>query len=125
MIVLDASVLIAYLDESDAHHVQALKVLSTTERYRIHTLTLAEVLVRPTQAGRAVELIDKITAIGIRELERVPDEARQLADMRVSTPLKTPDCCVLMAATAHAASLASFDERLRDVARSRGLHVLP
>lgn len=125
MIVLDASVLIAYLDESDAHHVQALKVLSTTERYRIHTLTLAEVLVRPTQAGRAVELIDKITAIGIRELERVPDEARQLADIRVSTPLKMPDCCVLMAATAHAASLASFDERLRDVARSRGLHVLP
>lgn len=125
MIVLDASVLIAYLDESDVHHVQVLKVLSTTERYRIHTLTLAEVLVRPTQEGRAVELIDKITAIGIGELERVPDEARQLADMRVSTPLKMPDCCVLMAATARAASLASFDERLRDVARSRGLHVLP
>lgn len=125
MIVLDASVLIAYLDESDVHHVQALKVLSTTEQYRIHTLTLAEVLVRPTREGRAVELIDKITAIGIGELERVPDEARQLADMRVSTALKMPDCCVLMAATAHAGSLASFDERLRDVARSRGLHVLP
>lgn len=125
MIVLDASVLIAYLDESDVHHVQALTVLSTTERYRIHTLTLAEVLVRPTREGRAAELINKVTAIGIGELERAPDEARQLADMRASTPLKMPDCCVLMAATAHAASLASFDERLRDVARRRGLHVLP
>ncbi len=64
-------------------------------------------------------------AIGIDELERVPGEARKLADLRVSTPLNMPDRCVLIAATAHAASLASFDERLREVARSRGLHVLP
>lgn len=125
MIILDASVLIAYLDKADVHHVQALKVLSTTEQYRIHTLTLAELLVRPAREGRAAELIDKVAAIGIGELERVPDEAQLLADLRVSTPLKMPDCCVLMAATAHTASLASFDERLRDVARSRGLHVLP
>lgn len=125
MIILDASVLIAYLDKTDIHHVQALNVLSTTEPYRIHTLTLAEVLVRPTKEGRAAEVIGKVEAIGIGELDRVPNEARELADMRVSTPLKMPDCCVLMAATAHAASLASFDERLREVARSRGLHVLP
>ncbi|MFE6649702.1 type II toxin-antitoxin system VapC family toxin [Nocardioides sp. NPDC057772] len=125
MIILDASVLIAYLDKTDIHHVQALNVLSTMERYRIHTLTLAEVLVRPTRDGRAAEVIEKVEAVGIRELDRVPDEARRTADLRVATPLKMPDCCVLMAATAHAASLASFDERLRDVARSRGLHVLP
>lgn len=125
MIVVDASVLIAYLDKSDIHHVQGLKVLSTNERYRIHTLTLAEVLVRPAKEGRAAEVIGKLEAIGIGELERVPDEARMLADLRVSTRLKMPDCCVLMAATAHAASLASFDDRLREVARSRGVHVLP
>ncbi|MEU6135973.1 PIN domain-containing protein [Nocardioides sp. NPDC047086] len=125
MIVLDASVLIAYLDKTDIHHVQALNVLSTTERYRIHTLTLAEVLVRPTRDGRAGEVIEKVEAVGIRELDRVQDEARRVADLCVATPLKMPDCCVLMAADAHAASLASFDVRLRDVARSRGLHVIP
>jgi hypothetical protein len=38
--------------------------------------------------------------------------------------LKMPDCCVLLAAEDHHATVASFDDRLTQAAKLRGLDVL-
>ena len=53
MIILDASVLIAHLDEADAHHDRATELLIITadETLGASPLTIAEVLVGPARAG--------------------------------------------------------------------------
>ena len=54
MIVLDASVLIAYLDAEDAQHQQAESLLEREidDEFAVNPLTLAEVLVGPSRTGR-------------------------------------------------------------------------
>jgi rRNA-processing protein FCF1 len=44
--------------------------------------------------------------------------------MRVDSGLKLPDCCVLDVASFHGAPLATFDTRLADEARGRGIEVI-
>lgn len=50
--------------------------------------------------------------------------ARRLAQLRVETKLKLPDCCVLLTALTVSDSLATFDERLAREATSRGIAVI-
>ncbi len=54
MIVLDARVLITYLDSDDSHHRGAVAVLAAAvdDELGINALTLAEVLVGPARMGR-------------------------------------------------------------------------
>lgn len=125
MIVLDASVLIAHLDASDAHHDRAFDLLHqlTEEPLAASPLTLAEVLVGPARAG----LLDRAAA-ALHQLEvgSVPleeDAPVRLAMLRAGTGLKLPDCCVLLAAEQAHATLATFDDRLAAAARDRGLGV--
>jgi predicted nucleic acid-binding protein len=47
-----------------------------------------------------------------------------LAELRVRTGLKLPDCCVLDVALQHRAAVATFDDRLARVARDLGLDVV-
>jgi len=60
----------------------------------------------------------------MNELSFPPDTAVRLAHLRVSTGLKMPDCCVLLAAEDHHATVASFDNRLAQAAQDRNLAVL-
>ena len=53
------------------------------------------------------------------------DEPLRLAELRVTTGLKLPDCAVLDVAIHHQASLATFDDALASAARRRGVTVLP
>ena len=66
MIVLDASVIIAHLDGQDAHHRRATTVLAgaVAEGFGVSPLTLAEVLVGPTRAGRLPAALAAVEAIG-------------------------------------------------------------
>ena len=54
MIVLDARVLIAYLDSDDSHHAaaEALLAEAVDDDIAANPLTLAEVLVAPARQGR-------------------------------------------------------------------------
>lgn len=124
MIVLDASVLIAHFGKGDAHAAAALDVLETEEELSIHPLNLAEVLVRPAQQGRADVIAGYIKRLGIEVLSMGPDQALALAELRARTGLRLPDCCVLVAAIQHAASVATFDERLRASALELGVAVV-
>lgn len=126
MIALDASVLIAHLDPSDAHHEAATAILLGTSpgAMLVHALTLAEVLVGGVKIGRGASMRDDLYAAGIELASHDSGEPLRLAELRATIGLKLPDCCVLDAAVRNHASLATFDAVLTAAARRRGVTVL-
>ena len=126
MIVLDASVLIAYLDSDDNHHVaaEALLVGAIDDDLGANPLTLAEVLVVPARDGRLESAQTVLRELEVDELPFPRDTAVRLAQLRASTGLKMPDCCVLLAAEDAGAAVASFDDRLARTAEDHNLTVL-
>jgi predicted nucleic acid-binding protein len=124
VIVLDASVLIAFLDGDDKHHAAAEQLLTQAidEDLAVNSLTLAEVLV-PVRDGRLDRVLAALQALDVQELPFPADTALQLAKLRAATGLKMPDCCVILAAEAAVAAVASFDERLAQTAGMRNLPV--
>jgi predicted nucleic acid-binding protein len=126
VIVFDASVLIAYLDGDDAQHVIAENLLAREidDEFAANSLTLAEVLVAPSRQGRLGGMQRALHDLDVRELPFPADSAVQLARLRAETGLKMPDCCVLLAAEAADARVASFDGRLLRAAVARGLPTL-
>lgn len=125
MIAVDASVLIAHLNPADARHHAATEILlaGTPGDMLVHTLTLAEVLVGGVRIGRGASMRDDLQAAGITVASHDDGEPLRLAELRATTGLKLPDCCVLDVAIHHRASLATFDLALADVARKRGVPV--
>lgn len=126
MIVLDASVLIAYLDGDDDHHPAAETMLTRAidDDLGVNSLTLAEVLVTPARNGRLEPVLAALRDLEITELPFPPDTATRLAQLHGRTGLRMPDCCVLLAAEDSGGALASFDERLAQAAEDRNVLVL-
>lgn len=126
MIVVDASVLIAYLDGADAHHAAAETLLAEAidDDLVVNPLTLAEVLVVPLRDGQLEPVRAALRDLEVNELSFPPDAAARLAQLRVNTGLKMPDCCVLLAVEDAGATLASFDERLAQTTEDCTLSVL-
>lgn len=126
VIVLDASVLIAFLDSDDAHHSRAQTLLLThvDEELAASVVSLGEVLVGPVRTGRAPQVLDAIRELDIRAvpLTEVP---LHLAELRARTGLRMPDCCALLAALATRAALASFDTALVAAATQEGVPLAP
>lgn len=127
MIVLDASVLIGHLNPNDTHHAAATDLLlnASPDSMLVHALTMAELLVGGVRIGRGAAMRDDLHAVGIEVAPRDPDEPLRLAELRASSGLKLPDCCVLDVALHHNASLATFDQALAEAARQRGVSILP
>jgi predicted nucleic acid-binding protein len=125
VIVLDASVLIGYLDASDAHHERATALLASEidDDYAVNLLTLAEILVAPTRTGQRDMVLDILDDLGVETLQFPADPAVTLARLRAETLLKMPDCCVLLSARDRQARLASFDERVVKAALALGLDI--
>ena len=122
MIVVDASVIIALLDANDAHHARAADVLDDLrDPLAASALTIAEVLVGPANAGRLTAARSALATLEIAAVPIDADAAPRLAELRVHTGLKLPDCSVLLAAEIVAAStVLTFDDRLRRVATEFG-----
>lgn len=127
MIALDASVLIAHLNPADQHHQAATAILlaGTPGQMLVHTVTLAEVLVGGVRIGQGASMRDDLRAAGIAVAPHDDDQPLRLAELRATSGLKLPDCCVLDVALHHHASLATFDDALAAAARQRGVHVEP
>lgn len=123
MIVLDASVLIAHLDADDVHHQRATRLLLDTidEPLAASPLTLAEVLGGPARAGRAGFAEGALRDLGVEVVGLDVDAPRDLAELRVRTQLRLPDCCVLLAARTAGGSVETFDDRLHRAAADLGL----
>ena len=126
MIVLDASVVIAHLAASDAHHARATAFFREhpDAEFIVHNLTLTEILVGPTRVGRALEVTRALASLGIDEWAPPAGGAARLAQLRVDSGLKLPDCCVLDAAIETGSALATLDERLAGAARALRLTVI-
>lgn len=125
MIVLDASVLIGHFEASDAHHTAATALLKahSSARFTASVITLAEVYTGATRAGKADQLSRALARLGIDSVDLPPDAARRLGELRATTKLKMPDCCVLYTAERHDAMIATFDEQLADRAKFLGLRI--
>jgi predicted nucleic acid-binding protein len=120
--VLDASILLAHLDDTDPHTDAAEAILAQAEELAAGTITLAEVLVGAVRVGRLDEQLEALSALRIREVPVERGAAAQLARLRAETGLRMPDCCVLHAAAmADADALATRDEQLSRAATARGL----
>lgn len=126
MIVLDASVLIGQLDAHDVHHLRARKLLAEGGAGTLgaSAITIAETLVAPARAGKLEPAVTALDRLGVIELDLGRNSARRLAELRVGTGLRLPDCCVLATALEHEAALASFDEALTRAARDLGLNAV-
>lgn len=124
--VLDASVLIAHLDESDAHHGAAARVLfdAADEDLAASWLTVAEVLVGPARSGHLDRASAALAQLGVATLRVDVGHPTELARLRASSGLKMPDCCVVLAAEHAGAGVATFDVRLAAESRRRGLRVV-
>ncbi|HTA35515.1 MAG TPA: type II toxin-antitoxin system VapC family toxin [Solirubrobacteraceae bacterium] len=119
--ILDASVLIAYFGAGDAHTEHAVGLLERADDLAVSTITLAEVLVGATRSGRARELLEALADMEVEEARLGPNAAEALAQLRIATGLRLPDCCVLLAADAtNATAVATFDDRLAKAAEQKG-----
>ena len=85
---------------------------------------MVEVLVGGVRVGRGAAMRDDLRAPGVDVVPHDADEPLRLAELRASTGLKLPDCCVLDVALHHQASVATFDAALASAARQRGMTVL-
>ena len=126
MIVLDASVLIGFIFDQDAHHDAAVALLrdAAGDPFGVSPVTLAEALVAPTRLGRVKAAERMLHEIGVTEIALPRDAAVQLAELRVESGLKMPDCCVLLAAITSNGAVATFDGRLANVAIARHIPTL-
>lgn len=127
MIIVDAGVLIAHLDASDAHHDLAENLLlgAIHEPLGASPLTLAETLVGPARAGQLERAATALRLLGVRAVGLDDDAPGRLALLQAETGLKLPDCCVLLAAEQSRGTVATFDTRLAAAVRHRGLPVQP
>jgi predicted nucleic acid-binding protein len=125
LIVLDASVIIAHLDATDALHDRATALLLgvDSEDLGASPLSLAEVLVGPARAGRLDRAVAALDQLEVTSVNLDRDAPTRLAVLRAGSSLKLPDCCALLAAQQVHGAIATFDEALAAAARRGGLDV--
>jgi predicted nucleic acid-binding protein len=121
VIVVDAGVLIAHLDERDALHARAGDALlaAADRRLGCSPITLAEVLVGPARHDRLDAARAAVAELDVEEIPLGEDAPARLAALRAGSGLKMPDCCVLLAAQESGAeAVLTFDDALaREVER--------
>lgn len=127
MIVLDAKVLIALLDETDPHAEAALALLTeyATEPLGASPINRAEALVGAARSGRIDVAQGVFDDLDVEDIALPDDAPERLAELRVSTRCKMPDCCALLAAQQAQAKLATFDHALVAAAIALGIPVVP
>jgi toxin FitB len=119
--VLDASILVAHFDASDAHHTDAGAVIAGADELAASVLTLAEAAVDAVRTGRLDEQLGALIELEVRSVALGADSAPALARLRADTGLRMPDCCVLQAAAVVGAdAIGTRDRRLAKAARERG-----
>jgi predicted nucleic acid-binding protein len=118
--VVDASVLIAAIDDGDAHHERAIAELEAAldqQTLRLPAVAFSEALIFPYREspsrGRAVEG-------GLRRLGRVEPVtaaiASRAARLRTERRIKLPDALILATAVElRAQEILTFDERWASV----------
>jgi predicted nucleic acid-binding protein len=125
--VLDTDVVIAALDRSDAHHVDAAKgikaMISSGAPLLLSLINYAETLVRPASDERSLRAaMDALATLGIRLVAPTPAVAVDAARHRALN-ISLADGFALATARAQHASVASFDRRVRRALPRVGLEL--
>lgn len=115
--VLDTDVVIAALDRGDAHHAKAARALERLVADEVElllsTINYAEALVRPAEDEATLRAAtDAIGALGVKLVAPTAAIARDAARIR-SLNVSLADGFALATARERAASVASFDRRVR------------
>ena len=121
MKVLDADVVIAFLDDRDASHRRAVRLLTAVAADRddlvIGAGAYAETLVHATATGHARVVDAFLDDAGVSVLPVDRPTARAAAALRARhRGLRLPDALSLATALEHDAELLTFDRRLLRVA---------
>ena len=125
MIILDANVLIGFLDATDPHHAASVNLLERrfVDGFGSSVLTVAEALVHPTRVGRQDAAMAALLRIGGQVITLSASDAAVLAHVRNEYRLRMPDAVALHTALSTGSELASFDEALIGAADRAGVKV--
>jgi predicted nucleic acid-binding protein len=122
IVVLDASVVIAFLDRGDAHHLAAVEAVGRTrgEELVVPSSAFAEILVDPSRRGPdAVAFVKRfLMELGVRIEPLTAAIAERAAKIRAGhRSLRLPDALVLATADALGATALTCDRSWPRVSR--------
>ena len=86
-------------------------------------LSQAEAMVHPARSGKLDKFQKMLSALGLVVTPIEAADATKLATLRATTTLKMPDACVLHQAMNVSGSIATTDNQLAQVAKSKGVGV--
>lgn len=120
-VALDADVVIAFLDPSDAQHDRAVDLLGAHlargDDILIAATVYAELIVRPLQHGTDARVDGFLAAIGAEVIAADRALARRAAELRARhASLRLPDALSLATALAGGAPLLTLDRALQRIA---------
>ena len=123
MIILDANVLIAFLDEQDPHHRDSKDLIEANfvEGFGVSAVTLAEALVYPAKAGKEDRALFSIRRLGVKTIGVEPGDAIPIARLRANHAIRMPDALVLHCALTTGSRIATFERGLTNAAHEAGL----
>ena len=112
-VLLDTSVLIAFLNSNDEHHEVAAAALdSESNTYEISVISFMEVLVRPAKkSGREAERVQTLVRKAVAAIHPVDEEIAALAAVaRVKS--RAADALISATASAKGTGLWTLDQNL-------------
>ena len=120
-VALDADVVIAFLDPSDAQHQQTVELLRQPlaggDDILLAATVYAEVIVKPLQQGTDGKVDQFLAAVGASVVDVDRDLARRAAQLRGRYgALRLPDALSLAAALVSDARLLTLDRALQRIA---------
>jgi predicted nucleic acid-binding protein len=127
--VLDTDVVIAALDQQDAHHRAAARAMRELAADGVSMLlslvNYAETLVRPAQDERTLRAaVSAIDAMGVGLVAPTPPLAREAARLRAHN-ISLADGFALATARAYGAWLGTYDRRVRRALGVAGVELAP
>ena len=114
-IILDSSVLIAFLNSSDSHHMAAKSAVESSHAiFRISILTVSEVLVKACQESekRKSDLLADLSKEFSPFFSFDLEVAVLAAAIRAKSSLRLPDAIISATATVNGATLWTCDAAL-------------
>ena len=114
-IILDSSVVIAFLNSSDKHHIAAKSAIeASNSSFKISILTVSETLVKASglSESRKKELLADLSTAFAPFYPFDLEVAVLAASVRAKSPLRLPDAIVSATATAAGAKLWTCDAAL-------------
>ena len=113
-VVLDSSVLIALLSESDSHHDAAKKATTIKHQYSISAITLSEVLIAPFRhSPKVASATQQAITQSIEQIVAIDSTIASLgASIRANTKISLPDALISATASSLNAQLWTCDRAL-------------